>query len=117
MKKRILLLVAFVAIAFSAHAQGKSKNAKVQFEVKGNCEMCKERIEKAAKLTKGVKFATWNVDTKEFYCIYNENKISELEIKKAIAKAGHDSEDVKATKEAYDSLHECCKYDRESNTN
>ena len=35
------------------------------------------------------------------------------EIKKKIAEAGHDSEDFKATDEAYANLHSCCKYDRE----
>ena len=35
------------------------------------------------------------------------------EIKKKIAEVGHDSEDFKATNEAYANLHSCCKYDRQ----
>jgi hypothetical protein len=43
----------------------------------------------------------------------NEEKTSLAEIKKAVAKVGHDTEEVKATKEDYDNLHSCCKYERE----
>ena len=34
------------------------------------------------------------------------------DVKKAIAKVGHDTEGVKATKEDYDNLHSCCQYER-----
>ena len=76
--------------------------------------MCKERIEKAALHTKGVKYAVWNVDTKEFYCIYNENKTSVNAIKQAIADAGHDTDAFKAADTVYENLPECCLY-REGN--
>jgi copper chaperone CopZ len=115
MKKVFIVFLAMVTFAISAEAQEKSKNAKARFVVKGNCEMCKERIEKAALLTKGVKYANWNIDSKEFNCIYNENKVTVTDIKKAIAKVGHDTEEIKATDEAYKALHDCCQYDRENN--
>jgi hypothetical protein len=35
-----------------------------------------------------------------------------LDVKKAIAKAGHDSDEVKATDADYDKLHGCCQYER-----
>jgi periplasmic mercuric ion binding protein len=35
------------------------------------------------------------------------------EVHMAIAKAGHDTEMHRATDEAYDNLHACCKYERE----
>ena len=34
------------------------------FKVDGNCEMCKQRIEKAAKSINGVSFAKWNIESK-----------------------------------------------------
>jgi hypothetical protein len=35
-----------------------------------------------------------------------------LDVKKAVAKVGHDTDEVKATDEEYDNLHGCCKYER-----
>ena len=76
MKKIVIVLIAFVAISFTSEAQ--SKTSKVTFEVDGVCKMCKDRIEKAALLTKGVKFASWNIEKKELYCIFNNKKTSLL---------------------------------------
>jgi hypothetical protein len=35
-----------------------------------------------------------------------------LEVKKAIAKVGHDTDEVKTTDATYENLHHCCLYDR-----
>lgn len=111
MKNIVILLV--VLIGFSATAQNKkNKNAKYAIEVNGNCEQCKKRIEKAAYSVAGVKSAVWSVETHQLDLIVNEEKTSLAEVKKAIAKAGHDVEDVKAAEEDYDKLHTCCKYER-----
>ena len=115
MKKYLLVLLAVLGVAFTSTAQEKkNKNAKVDVEVKGNCDMCKKRIEKAAFGVKGVKSAEWHVDDQTLHLIIDENKTDALKIQESVAKAGHDTKDVKATKENYDGLHGCCKYDRES---
>ena len=112
MKKLIVMLIIAVA-GFSAQAQEKkNKNAKVELQVSGNCEMCKKRIEKAAYSVPGVKSANWSVETHKLNLIVNEDKTSPLTIKKAIAKVGHDTNEIKATKEDYDALHGCCQYER-----
>lgn len=108
MKKITIVLVAFVAFAFTAEAQ--SKTSKVTFMVDGVCKMCKDRIEKAALKTKGVKFASWNIEKKELYCIFNNKKISLKEIKQAMADAGHDTKEIKAKDDVYNSIDDCCKY-------
>lgn len=108
MKKIIIVLIAFVAISFTAESQ--SKTSKVTFEVDGVCKMCKDRIEKAALTTKGVKYASWNIEKKELYCIYNNKKTSLTKIKQAMANVGHDTKEIKATDEAYAAIDECCKY-------
>ena len=72
--------------------------------------MCKDRIEKAAIRTKGVKSAIWNVKTHELKLIYDERKTNLETIKKSIVAVGHDTKDIKATDEAYASVHPCCKY-------
>lgn len=88
----------------------QNKNAKASIEVDGVCLMCKERIEKAAIRTKGVKSAIWNVETHVLKLIYDERKTSLDTIKQSIVAVGHDTKDLKATDEAYNSVHPCCKY-------
>lgn len=111
--KNILFGILLLAVTFSAQAQDKkNKNAKFDIEVNGNCELCKKRIEKAAFSVSGVKLAVWNVDTHQLNLILNEEKASVLDVKKAVAKVGHDTDEVKATDEDYDNLHGCCKYER-----
>ncbi len=102
-----------VFVGLSVQAQEKkNKNAKYTIEVNGNCEQCKKRIEKAAFSVSGVKSANWNVETHQLSLILNEEKTSVLDVKKAIAKVGHDTDEVKATDEIYENLHSCCKYER-----
>lgn len=110
--KNIIVILLITFAGFSAQAQQVNKNAKHTIEVNGNCEQCQKRIQKAALSVSGVKSALWNVETHQLTLILNEEKCSVSDVKKAIAKAGHDTEDVKATNAAYDNLHSCCKYDR-----
>nr|WP_315219893.1 heavy-metal-associated domain-containing protein [uncultured Flavobacterium sp.] len=111
--KNILLIALVTFLGFSAQAQAKkNKNLKYTTEVNGNCEQCKKRIEKAAFGVSGVKTATWDVGTHELTVIMNEEKCSPEDLKKAIAKVGHDTDSVKATETDYQNLHSCCKYER-----
>ncbi|RZN82400.1 MAG: cation transporter [Winogradskyella sp.] len=106
MKKLITLSVMLIGmIAFS-----QNKNARQTIEVDGVCMMCKERIEKAAIRTKGVKSAIWNVKTHELKLIFDERKTDIKTISKKLAAVGHDTKAVKATDEAYNSVNPCCKY-------
>ena len=113
MIKKTLLIIAILFIGVSTQAQKKNKNAKITFEVNGICEMCKDRIEKAVLKTKGVKFCSWSIETHQLSIIMDERKVDELTIHKNVAAVGHDTKKVKATDEAYNNLHSCCKYDRE----
>src|SRR6478672_5445114 len=111
MKNLILILALTFSLAISAQDK-KNKNAKYDIEVNGNCEQCKKRIEKAAYSVAGVKSAVWHIDDHKLHLILNEEKTSVAEVKKAVAKVGHDTDDVKATDDAYENLHHCCKYER-----
>lgn len=95
-------------LSITAFAQ--NKNATASLEVDGVCMMCKERIEKASIKTKGVKSAVWNVKTHELKLIFDERKTDLKTIQKNIVAVGHDTKDLKATDEAYNSVHPCCKY-------
>ena len=81
-------------------------------KVSGNCEMCKSRIEKAAKGVKGVISANWDVDAKVIHLDFDSKATSKEKISKAIASVGNDTELDKASKAAYDDLPSCCLYSR-----
>lgn len=111
MKK--IIVIALMLFGLSVKAQEnvkKSKSCKATIEVKGNCEMCKARIEKSALKTKGVKFAVWNVGTKKLNLVYNAQKVSKSEIVNSILAVGHDTDTLKVSDEVYNSLHQCCRY-------
>lgn len=103
------VLTVFVLL-ITAVTFAQNKNAKASIEVDGVCLMCKDRIEKACIKTKGVKSAIWNVDTHELKLIYDERKTNLKTIQQSIADAGHDTKEIIATDEAYNSVHPCCKY-------
>ena len=107
------MICLLVLTGFASQAQEKkNKNAKYAIEVNGNCEQCKKRIEKAAYAVPGVKSAVWGIDDHQLRLILNEEKTSAAAVEKAVAKAGHDTETEKASQQAYDNLHSCCKYER-----
>jgi len=106
MKKIIIVLL--LLGGFTAQAQ--NKNAKATMEVDGVCLMCKSRIEKAALNTKGVKSAVWDLKSHQLSLIFNEGKTNTDSIQANVLRAGHDANEAKATVEAYNSVHDCCKY-------
>lgn len=88
------------------------KNSKTEtVKIYGNCGMCKKTIEKAANI-KGIAIVDWNKDTKMALLTYDSTKTNQSKILKKIALAGYDSEKIKAKTEDYDTLPECCQYDR-----
>ena len=106
--KKIILVTLVMVLGLTSYAQ--NKNAKASLEVDGVCLMCKERIEKAAIKTKGVKSAVWNVETHELSLIYDERKTDLASISENIVAVGHDTKELKATDEAYSTVHPCCRY-------
>lgn len=109
MKTKVLNLVSMFFLGASM-VFGQAKTEK--FEVKGNCGMCENRIEKAAKSVDGVSAADWKQETKILEVSFDESKTSVHKVQMAIAKVGHDTPMHKANDEAYDALPGCCKYDR-----
>ena len=107
------ILITFTIIFIGTFSYGQNKNAKASIKVDGVCMMCKKRIEKASIKTKGVKSAVWNVETHELKLIFDENKTSIEQIESNVTTVGHDTKSFVASKEAYESLHPCCKYREE----
>ena len=71
MKKLIIICLLIVPLSLSAQNE---KNIKSNFEVNGNCEMCKKRIEKAALSVKGVKMVNWDIPSNIITVTHNTNK-------------------------------------------
>jgi hypothetical protein len=102
--------IVILITSFGLTAQiGKDKDSTVIFKVFGNCEMCKDRIEKAAK-GKGIIKANWNIDTKLLTLSVNGSVFNPDKVYHRIAEAGHDTEKEKASDVTYNELPECCHY-------
>ena len=105
----------------SLHACCKYRDAEVidahqpktdsdEFFVNGVCDMCKTRIEKAALEVAGIKEANWDVEKKLLSVNTDPQQYNQDILQQAMAAVGHDTENYTATDEAYESLHNCCKY-------
>ncbi|WP_418510764.1 heavy-metal-associated domain-containing protein [Corallibacter sp.] len=105
--KNVFVVVVFFMTTLSF---AQNKNAKATLEVDGVCMMCKDRIEKAAIKSKGVKSAVWSVDTHELKLIFDERKTNLEAIEKSVASVGHDTKNVKADDDVYNNINPCCKY-------
>ena len=104
----LILLIFFSLQSFTI----KDKAIKSSFTVSGQCMMCKKKIESTAINIEGVKSATWNVQKQSLKVKFFSEKTTLEEIQKSIAEIGYDTELFKATDEAYNNLHYCCKYER-----
>lgn len=110
MKTIKIILLALLALVISPTVYSQSTTTKTEsIKVSGNCNMCKARIEKAAKID-GVSKAEWNKETKMLAVTYDPAKTSTDAIGKKVVASGHDTEKVKATDAVYDKLPGCCKY-------
>ncbi|MGR7814320.1 heavy-metal-associated domain-containing protein [Lacinutrix undariae] len=133
MKKIILSVAVIVAIGFTSCNNSVKKEKEVvttasevskdvvvpdiSFGVRGNCEMCKSTIEKAANSVEGVTNATWDVDKKMIDVSFDDSKTDVIAIHNAIAASGYDTNKVMGDEEAYKGLPGCCQYDHEMEIN
>ncbi|MDB4126607.1 cation transporter [Flavobacteriales bacterium] len=108
---KALTLVCLTLVCLTTFAQ-KPKWEKANFKVSGNCDMCKTKIETAAKKIEGVKKARWNVVSGKMKVKFNPAITNTDKIQQMIARIGYDTEKNKATDESYNNLHHCCKYER-----
>ena len=118
MKTVKLLFAALLLAVISSNIYAQAKETKTSgatktesFKVWGNCEMCKARIEKAAKVD-GVTKADWNSETMMLALVYNPSIVKVEDVQKKIAAAGHDTEKLKSDDKAYAKLPGCCQYER-----
>lgn len=84
-----------------------AKNVTTKILVKGNCELCKERIENAMDIP-GVSFAEWNKETKMLTVRFNDKKISIEEIHAKMSNIGYATNKVTANPQQQAKLDKCC---------
>ena len=101
------IVICLMALANLSFAQSVTET----FKVSGNCGMCKAKIEKAAKAA-GASAAEWDSDSKDLKVTYNSSSTNTAKIQKKIAEVGYDNAGATASKESYEKLHGCCKYER-----
>lgn len=112
MKKQIFILFTIISFLVPALVSAKDATTKTSFKVWGNCDHCKQRIEKAAAKTDGVKSAIWDEEKKIITVTFVPSKVTVDQIQQNIAKVGYDTEKYKADEDAYKKLPGCCQYDR-----
>ena len=130
MRKVILSMAVIAAIGLTScknEAKQENENAtevskdiamtNVSFGVRGNCGMCKTTIETAVNEVEGVSSANWDKDKKSIEISFDDSKTNEMELHKAIAASGYDTEKVTGDLDAYNELPDCCKYDHEMEMN
>lgn len=82
----------------------------VMIKIRGNCGMCKDRIEEASLSVEGVESANWDNETEMLHLNFDASKTSSDKVQKAIAAVGHDTEKYKAPDSVYEALPDCCLY-------
>ena len=108
--KSMMLVVGLLFVGMTSLFANNGKTEKIN--VHGECGMCKSRIEKAAKSVEGVTKATWDATENVLTVTFDDTKTTVLKIEEAVAKIGHDTDNVKADDKVYAKLHGCCKYER-----
>lgn len=107
----VILFLGLVSLAL-AEVQAQERNVEVEIAVLGNCGMCKDRIERAAYSVRGVRSASWNQREQKLTLVYRADRTDQETIERAIAKAGHDTENFITDEQTHANLHHCCIYKR-----
>jgi len=102
--KTIIYLTLIIGISACGSLQNKTTKESISFTVKGNCEMCKERIENSLDV-KGVFEAYFDLENQTVYIKYNSSLFNDpIRLHNMIANIGHDTELVKADDVVYANL-------------
>ncbi|SEK70036.1 TonB-dependent receptor [Parapedobacter koreensis] len=109
--KAYIALLLLLPTSLPAMAQDRND---LTFTVSGNCDMCKARIEKAAK-DAGAETAIWDAGSQQLRLVINPKTTSAEAIKKSVAAAGHDVDGLRADDGVYEGLPACCHYRDETN--
>ncbi len=105
----LFFLVILGPVAYSQNVKTTTADTSITFKVYGACIQCKDRIENALKV-KGVRTASWDIESKQLVLVYNPGQISLDKIENRIVAVGHDLENKKSKNGVYSALPKCCLY-------
>lgn len=105
MRTTLLLIFMLVAVQVSM----AQKKAEVVIQTSAECQMCKDRLEKALAYEKGVYSSNLDLVSKKITIQYNPKKTNPDVLRMVISKQGYQADDLKADPFAYEQLPECCK--------
>ena len=109
MNIRLEIIISFVFAMFLADTAMSQNTETIEFQVMGTCGMCEDRVETAAMI-EGVTEAAWDWEKMKIKVSYDPRLTKIIDIHKAIAKIGHDTDLIKAGDNVYNSLPDCCLY-------
>ncbi len=108
-------LISTIVISLLAGLSVQAVTKLEKIKVKGQCDMCENRIETAVKSLDGVASAKWDKSDKSLTVSYDDKKTTMQKIQTSIAMAGHDTEMFSASESGYNKLPGCCQYKRDEN--
>ena len=111
---RLILALLFIAGTFyTANAQKRPVHMQKRETIKvyGESDECKKRIEQSARQS-GVSSARWNAKTQVLTVTYDLQNTNSEKIQRYVANAGHDTQRVTASIDAFNSLPASCRYER-----
>ncbi len=103
--KQLFFFIAF-GLQFACNKVSSEKES--TFYVRGNCDMCKERIEQGVKTLPGISNAVWNSGTSTLIVSFDSTKVQELALHQAVAATGHGTKLVEMDPKAHAQLPACC---------
>jgi len=106
-------LISTIVISLLAGLSVQAVTKLEKIKVKGQCDMCENRIETAVKSLDGVASAKWDKSDKSLTVSYDDKKTTSQKIQTSIAMVGHDTEMFSASESGYSNLPGCCQYKRD----
>jgi copper chaperone CopZ len=104
--KKLISLLALIVLSI---AGVKAQIIESKIMTSGQCEHCKETIEKNIRFEKGVKKVIFDERTHIVTVKFDESKTTLKNIQIAISKLGYDADSIPAEPKAYEKLNTCCK--------
>lgn len=104
--KKLIILIALILMAFSGV---KAQIIEAKIKTSGQCEHCKETIEKNLRFEKGVKKVNFDIESHIVRVKFDQKKTTIQAIQIDITKLGYDADSLPADPIAYENLNACCK--------
>lgn len=106
--KTIGIISLICLLNFVAFGQAPAKTTTVVIQTSAQCGDCKERIEGALNLSKGIKSVELDMESKKVTVVYKNKKTNFDNICKVLNDTGYDADGHKAVPAAVQKLPKCC---------